>query len=110
MNKLFVVPAKENSIIRFPNSDRKLEMKGAFVPDIPYWRRRIMERDVLNCTKEKFDEMNKPVPPVKEVKPEPEVKEKVAEEKEKVAEVKTGDKKETKKETKSSKRKSGKKT
>ena len=80
------------------------------VPEVIAYSRLWQRSGLITYDDKKFDEMNKPVPPVKEVKPEPEVKEKVAEEKEKVAEVKTGDKKETKKETKSSKRKSGKKT
>ena len=53
MERLFVVPAKECSIIRYPGSDRILSPVGGYVPKNQYWMRRIADKDVLDCTGQK---------------------------------------------------------
>ena len=53
MGRLFVVPAKENSIIRYPKSNRILAAVGGYVPKNQYWTRRVADGDVLDCTGQK---------------------------------------------------------
>lgn len=61
MERLFVVPAKENSIIRYPGSDRILAIVGGYVPKTQYWTRRVADKDVLDCTAQEQVEDHTPL-------------------------------------------------
>jgi hypothetical protein len=69
MERLFVVPAKEGSVIRYPKSVRVLSVVGGYVPKNQYWMRRVADKDVLDCTNQKEkEEASVILPEVKEIK------------------------------------------
>jgi len=68
--KIFVKP-REGMIILRPDTGRKLEASGEFVPKNTFWARRILDGDVVECqppTQEVKKEQPKAEPAKKEEK------------------------------------------
>ena len=49
--KIRVKPAKPGAIIRDPHTKQALPEEGGEVPDTNYWRRRILQGDVVLASK-----------------------------------------------------------
>ena len=47
MKTLFLKPARDDLVVRNPANREALPAEGKSMPDTPYWRRRLKDRDVV---------------------------------------------------------------